>query len=66
LPALPDEFKQGSVKGLSAKGGVRVNIEWADGKLSKLTAIGSGEFNFVYGDKAVTVSLNGEEKEIRF
>jgi len=33
LPALPDEFWNGSVKGLKAKGDITVNIEWKDGHL---------------------------------
>ncbi len=66
LPALPDSWKDGSVKGLSAKGGVKLNIEWKDAKLSRLTATGCGEFEFVYGDKSVTVNLNGNETEINF
>ena len=64
LPALPDEWQNGSVKGLLAKGGVKVDIEWKNGTLSKLTACGKGEFEFVYGEKSVIVSLDESKKEI--
>ena len=37
LPALPREFKNGSVKGLKAKGDITVSIEWKDGHLSSLS-----------------------------
>ena len=37
LPALPDEWKEGEVRGLRARGGFVINIEWRQGRLTAAT-----------------------------
>ena len=65
LPALPDQWATGYIHGLTAKGGVKVDIDWANGKPTKLTLEGKGEFEVVYNGMSKTIMLNGK-KDVDF
>jgi alpha-L-fucosidase 2 len=58
LPALPPAWQAGRVKGLRARGGLTVDIEWKDGKVTDFT-IRSPE------PRQVRVRLNGETRTVQ-
>jgi alpha-L-fucosidase 2 len=59
LPACPAEWPEGSVKGMRARGGFLVDMDWKDGALMKLTITSphGGELSVVLpgGDKKITM-----------
>lgn len=67
LPALPKSWKEGSVKGLKARGGVTVDLSWKDGKLLEATLYPVSDRVLVVrcGDRQVSVRPMGK-KRIRF
>ncbi len=69
LPALPETWKNGEVKGLKARGGLEVNISWLNGKLNEaqIKSSNPGKYTIKYQDKVKEVSFSaGESRTFHF
>jgi len=69
LPALPQEWQDGSINGIRARGGYIFDLSWKDGQLTGavITATVSGKCKVRYGETTKTLKLKaGEKKNIRF
>jgi alpha-L-fucosidase 2 len=69
LPALPEAWSNGEVKGLCARGGFVVDIKWSNGKpeMVKVSSAKGGTGTIVFNDKVQKLSLKaGESKIVSF
>jgi alpha-L-fucosidase 2 len=59
LPALPKAWPNGSVKGLRARGGFELDIEWKDGMLVNVTvcSLAGGTCRLRYGAATKDLSM---------
>jgi alpha-L-fucosidase 2 len=69
LPALPESWSEGKVKGLCARGGFIIDLEWEGGKLkgAGIHSDKGGSARLIYGDKFQELTLvPGETRQISF
>lgn len=68
LPALPAAWPQGSARGLRARGGFEVDIDWAGGRVTRATVrsvAGAGGGRVRIGDRVVDLHLRpGQAKTL--
>jgi alpha-L-fucosidase 2 len=69
LPALPAAWPSGNVKGLCARGGFVVDMQWNNGKLTKAQVFSKAgsPCKVVYGNKTVDLKIEkGKSSDIKF
>ncbi len=69
LPALPDSWYQGKVKGIKARGGYVLDFEWKNGELLhlKILSLLGGKTILMVDDSEIELELQkGESLELEF
>jgi alpha-L-fucosidase 2 len=68
MPALPDAWKEGSVKGICARGGFEISMDWKDGKITKASVLSkSGNpCKVIYAGKTYDLKIGkGKSAELK-
>jgi alpha-L-fucosidase 2 len=62
LPALPTAWPEGSLRGVRARGGVELDIDWAGHRVQRLALRGlpGDKLRLRNGDRLLTVTLDGQ------
>ena len=66
LPALPNNWKTGSIIGIKARGGITVNLYWENNKLTKavFTSTQFNTINLIYKNNKEYITIKKGEKYI--
>jgi len=58
LPALPDNWKDGNVSGIRARGGITIDMAWQQKRVSALTLVAQRSCQ-------LTLIMNGQQKQVK-
>lgn len=66
LPALPTKWDEGSIKGVRARGGFEVDVEWGEHQLkqAKIISLQGGECQLV-AEKPLRIAVDGKRIEAK-
>jgi alpha-L-fucosidase 2 len=68
LPALPDAWPTGYVKGLKARGGLTLDMSWENGELKEVSIAADHDqaFLLIYGEERIPVEISKAKLQLRF